>query len=108
MTEGSSVHDHGIKMLSLIEELESLNAGMDNDSYIDVILQSLPPSFGQFVVNYNMNGHEKTVTINKPAPVMLATPSTSSSKTTRVKRWKRNGKGKKSNKKATEMAKGKK
>ncbi|KAL0412224.1 UNVERIFIED_CONTAM: hypothetical protein Slati_3812100 [Sesamum latifolium] len=43
MTEGSSVREHGIKMLSLVEKLEDLQAGLDNDTYIDVILQSLPP-----------------------------------------------------------------
>ncbi|KAL0394791.1 UNVERIFIED_CONTAM: hypothetical protein Slati_4445300 [Sesamum latifolium] len=61
MTEGSSVREHGIKMLSLVEKLEDLQAGLDNDTYIDVILQSLPPSYDLFVVNYNMNGLEKSI-----------------------------------------------
>ncbi|KAL0420478.1 UNVERIFIED_CONTAM: hypothetical protein Slati_3070700 [Sesamum latifolium] len=38
MTEGSSVQSHGVKMLSLVEKLEDLKAGLDNDTYIDVIL----------------------------------------------------------------------
>ncbi|KAL0391190.1 UNVERIFIED_CONTAM: hypothetical protein Scaly_0476100 [Sesamum calycinum] len=38
MVEGSSVHNHEIKMLSLVEKLEDLKAGLDNDTYIDVIL----------------------------------------------------------------------
>ncbi|KAL0451304.1 UNVERIFIED_CONTAM: hypothetical protein Slati_1108500 [Sesamum latifolium] len=59
MTEGSSVHSHGVKMLSLMEKLEDLKAGLDNDMYIDVILQFLPPSYDPFIVNYNMNGLEK-------------------------------------------------
>ncbi|KAL0405777.1 UNVERIFIED_CONTAM: hypothetical protein Slati_3891600 [Sesamum latifolium] len=59
MTEGSSVHSHGVKMLSLLEKLEDLKAGLNNDTYIDVILQSLPPSYDPFIVNYNMNGLEK-------------------------------------------------
>ncbi|KAL0462819.1 UNVERIFIED_CONTAM: hypothetical protein Slati_0169500 [Sesamum latifolium] len=42
MAEGSSVQSHGVKMLSLQEKLEDLKAGLDNDTYIDVILQSLP------------------------------------------------------------------
>ncbi|KAL0386015.1 UNVERIFIED_CONTAM: hypothetical protein Sradi_2995800 [Sesamum radiatum] len=42
MIEGSSVHSHGVKMLSLVEKLEDLKAGFNNDTYIDVILQSLP------------------------------------------------------------------
>ncbi|KAL0413264.1 UNVERIFIED_CONTAM: hypothetical protein Sradi_1528100 [Sesamum radiatum] len=36
-------------------------AGLDNDTYIDVILQSLPPSYDPFIVNYNMNGLEKSI-----------------------------------------------
>ncbi|KAL0319598.1 UNVERIFIED_CONTAM: hypothetical protein Sradi_5221300 [Sesamum radiatum] len=61
MTEGSSVHSHGVKMLSLVEKLEDLKAGLNNDRYIDVILQSLPPSYDPFIVNYNMNGLEKSI-----------------------------------------------
>ncbi|KAL0448209.1 UNVERIFIED_CONTAM: hypothetical protein Slati_1948800 [Sesamum latifolium] len=60
MTEGSPVREHGIKMLFLVEKLEDLQIGPDNDTYIDVILQSLPPSYDPFVVNYNMNGLEKS------------------------------------------------
>ncbi|KAL0416320.1 UNVERIFIED_CONTAM: Retrovirus-related Pol polyprotein from transposon TNT 1-94 [Sesamum latifolium] len=59
MAEGSSVQSHGVKMLSLVENLEDLKAGLNNDTYIDVILQSLPPSYDPFIVNYNMNGLEK-------------------------------------------------
>ncbi|KAL0307281.1 UNVERIFIED_CONTAM: hypothetical protein Scaly_1160800 [Sesamum calycinum] len=61
MTEGSSVQEHGIKMLSLIEKLEDLQICLDNDTYIDVILQLLPPSYDLFVVNCNMNGLEKPI-----------------------------------------------
>ncbi|KAL0401707.1 UNVERIFIED_CONTAM: hypothetical protein Slati_4200600 [Sesamum latifolium] len=61
MAEGSSVHSHGVKMLSLVEKLEDLKAGLNNDTYIDVILQSLPPSYDPFIVNYNMNGLEKSI-----------------------------------------------
>ncbi|KAL0445464.1 UNVERIFIED_CONTAM: hypothetical protein Slati_2269100, partial [Sesamum latifolium] len=59
MTEGSSVQSHGVKMLSLVEKIEDLKAGLENDAYIDVILQSLPPSYDPFIVNYNMNGLDK-------------------------------------------------
>ncbi|KAL0293319.1 UNVERIFIED_CONTAM: hypothetical protein Sradi_6944000 [Sesamum radiatum] len=60
MTKGSSVREHGINMLSLVDKLEDLQAGLDNDTYIDVILQSLPPSYDPFVLHYNMNGIEKS------------------------------------------------
>ncbi|KAL0434189.1 UNVERIFIED_CONTAM: hypothetical protein Slati_2753200 [Sesamum latifolium] len=46
---------------SLVEKLEDLKAGLNNDTYIDVILQSLPPSYDPFIVNYNMNGLEKSI-----------------------------------------------
>ncbi|KAK4381044.1 hypothetical protein Sango_3005600 [Sesamum angolense] len=61
MIEGSSVQEHGVKMLSLVEKLEDLKAGLENDTYIDVILQSLPPSYDPFIVNFNMNGLEKSI-----------------------------------------------
>ncbi|KAL0299846.1 UNVERIFIED_CONTAM: hypothetical protein Sangu_3151800, partial [Sesamum angustifolium] len=56
MAKGSSVQSHGVKMLSLVDKLEDLKDGLDNDTYIDVILQSLPPSYDPFIINYNMNG----------------------------------------------------
>ncbi|KAL0440203.1 UNVERIFIED_CONTAM: hypothetical protein Slati_2503300 [Sesamum latifolium] len=59
IAEGSSVQSHGVTMLSLVEKLEDLKAGLNNDTYIDVILQSLRPSYDPFIVNYNMNGLEK-------------------------------------------------
>ncbi|KAL2228464.1 UNVERIFIED_CONTAM: hypothetical protein Sindi_1826100 [Sesamum indicum] len=61
MAEGSSVQSHGVKMLSLVEKFEDLKAGLDNDMYIDVILQSLPPSYDPFIINYSMNVHEKSI-----------------------------------------------
>ncbi|KAL0427347.1 UNVERIFIED_CONTAM: hypothetical protein Slati_2909500 [Sesamum latifolium] len=61
MTEGSSLHSHGVKMLSLVEKLEDIKAGLNNDTYIDVIIQSLPPSYDPFILNYNMNGLEKFI-----------------------------------------------
>ncbi|KAL0454905.1 UNVERIFIED_CONTAM: hypothetical protein Slati_0829700 [Sesamum latifolium] len=59
MIEGSSVQEHGVKMLSLVEKLKDLKADLAKETYIDVILQSLSPSFNSFIVNYNMNGLEK-------------------------------------------------
>ncbi|KAL0293065.1 UNVERIFIED_CONTAM: hypothetical protein Sradi_6958100 [Sesamum radiatum] len=59
MIEGSSVQEHGVKMLSLMEKLKDLKANLEKETYIDVILQSLPPSFDSFIMNYNMNGLDK-------------------------------------------------
>ncbi|KAL0430683.1 UNVERIFIED_CONTAM: hypothetical protein Sradi_0694300 [Sesamum radiatum] len=107
MVEGSSVQSHGVKMLSLVEKLEDLKAGLDNDTYIDMILQSLPPSYDPFIVNYNMNGLEKSVhelinmlvqyeeTTYKFEPAVLkGEASTSKAKGKGARRWKRKkGKG---------------
>ncbi|KAL0345925.1 UNVERIFIED_CONTAM: hypothetical protein Sradi_4423800 [Sesamum radiatum] len=61
MAEGSSIHDHYVQMLSFVEKVENLKAGIKNDTYIDVFLQSLPPSDDPFIVNFNMNGLEKFI-----------------------------------------------
>ncbi|KAK4411871.1 hypothetical protein Sango_0260100 [Sesamum angolense] len=102
MTEGSSVKEHGVKMLSLVENLEDLKVGLENDTYIDVILQSLPPFYDLFIVNFNMNGLEKSINelinmlvqyeamIKKSAPsVLIREASTSNAKGKRARRWKR-------------------
>ncbi|KAL2230614.1 UNVERIFIED_CONTAM: hypothetical protein Sindi_1655800 [Sesamum indicum] len=61
MIEGFSVQRHGVKMLSFVEKLEDLKVGLNNDTYIDVILQSLLPSYDPFIIIYNMNGLEKSI-----------------------------------------------
>ncbi|KAL0292362.1 UNVERIFIED_CONTAM: hypothetical protein Scaly_2593500 [Sesamum calycinum] len=61
VTEGSSVQEHGVKMLSLVEKLEDLKARLENDTYIDMILQSLPSSYDPFIVNFNMKRLEKSI-----------------------------------------------
>ncbi|KAK4390347.1 hypothetical protein Sango_2098000 [Sesamum angolense] len=84
MIEGSSVHEHGVMMLSLVEKLKDLQVDFDKEeTYIDVILQSLPPSYDQFIINFNMSGLEKSflelinmlvqyeATIEKSAPSVL-------------------------------------
>ncbi|KAL0434645.1 UNVERIFIED_CONTAM: Retrovirus-related Pol polyprotein from transposon TNT 1-94 [Sesamum radiatum] len=107
MTEGSSVQSHEVKMLFLVEKLEDLKARLNNDTYIDVIIQSLPPSYDPFIVNYNMNGLEKSIhelinmlvqyeaTTHKSEPVVLVgEASTSKVNGKGARRWKRKkGKG---------------
>ncbi|KAL2237690.1 UNVERIFIED_CONTAM: hypothetical protein Sindi_0960700, partial [Sesamum indicum] len=51
--------DHGIKMLCLVEKLKTIKADLENETYIDVILQSFPPFFDPFIMNYNINGLDK-------------------------------------------------
>ncbi|KAL0329220.1 UNVERIFIED_CONTAM: hypothetical protein Sradi_4908700 [Sesamum radiatum] len=99
MTKGSSMQEHGVKMLSLVKKLEDLKAGLENDTYVDVILQSLPPSYDPFIVNFNMNGLDKSInefinmliqyeaTIKKSTlSVLIGEASTSKAKGKRVGR----------------------
>ncbi|KAL2246111.1 UNVERIFIED_CONTAM: hypothetical protein Sindi_2879300 [Sesamum indicum] len=70
MAEGSSMQSHGIKMLAIVEKLDDLKAGLDNDTYIDA------------------TNHKSTST------VLVGEASTSKAKGKRVRRWKREkGKG---------------
>ncbi|KAL0405237.1 UNVERIFIED_CONTAM: hypothetical protein Slati_3837600 [Sesamum latifolium] len=84
MIEGLSVREHGVMMLSLVEKLKDLQTDFEKEeTYVDMILQSLPPSFDQFIINYNMNGLEKSLhelinmlvqykaTIEKPVLLVL-------------------------------------
>ncbi|KAL2252625.1 UNVERIFIED_CONTAM: hypothetical protein Sindi_0057200 [Sesamum indicum] len=59
MIEGSSIHEQEVKMLSLVEKLKDLKVDLKIETYINVILQSLPSFFDPFIVNYSMNGLEK-------------------------------------------------
>ncbi|KAL0285090.1 UNVERIFIED_CONTAM: hypothetical protein Sangu_2794500 [Sesamum angustifolium] len=94
MIEESSVREHGVMMLSHVEKLKDLQADFSKEeAYVDVILQSLPPSFDQFIINYNMNGLENNLhelinmlvqdeaMIEKSAPsVLVGEASTSKAK----------------------------
>ncbi|KAK4409424.1 hypothetical protein Sango_0015400 [Sesamum angolense] len=94
MIEGSSVREHAVMMPSLVEKLKDLQADLEKEeTYVDVILQSLPPSYDQFIINYNMNGLGKILhelinmlvqyeaTIEKSAPsVLVGEVSTSKAK----------------------------
>ncbi|KAL0349872.1 UNVERIFIED_CONTAM: hypothetical protein Sradi_4136400 [Sesamum radiatum] len=61
MSRRSSIQSHGVKMLSPVEKLEDLKVGLDNDTYIDVIFQSLPPSYDPFIINSKMNELKKSI-----------------------------------------------
>ncbi|KAK8573042.1 hypothetical protein V6N12_029080 [Hibiscus sabdariffa] len=61
MSEGSPVGAHVIKMMGYIQALEKLGFPLNNELAIDVVLQSLPDSFNQFVLNFNMNEINKTL-----------------------------------------------
>ena len=58
---GSPVSPHVIKMIGYIETLDKLGSELKDDLAVDVILQSLPSSYQPFIMNYQMNGLEKTL-----------------------------------------------
>ena len=61
MEENSSVSEHILKMSGLHNRLAQLGVNLPDDSVIDRILQSLPPRYKSFVMNYNMQGMEKSI-----------------------------------------------
>src|SRR4051812_4951030 len=62
MEENSSVSEHILKMSGLHNRLTQLEVNLPDEVVIDRILQSLPPSYKSFVMNYNMQGMVKTIT----------------------------------------------
>jgi hypothetical protein len=55
MASGTAVESHVLKMIGYIERLGKLGHKLERELSIDLILQSLPDSFSQFVMNYHMN-----------------------------------------------------
>ena len=55
MAKETPVRDHILKMFDHSNTLEILGDEINVESQIDIILQSLPNSFNQFKLNYNMN-----------------------------------------------------
>ncbi|OMP04186.1 hypothetical protein COLO4_09872 [Corchorus olitorius] len=66
MAEGNSVGTHILKMIGYVESLERLGFPLGQELATDVILQSLPESYSQFIMNYNVNE------IDKPLPKFLS------------------------------------
>ena len=100
MEENSSVSEHILKMSRYHNHLTQLGVNLPVDSVIDRVLQSLPPSYKSFMMNYNMQGMDKTipelfsmlkateVEIKKEHQVLMVNKTTS---------FKKKGKGKKGN-----------
>ena len=53
--QGTPVREHCLKVISYLNTPEVLGADIDGESQADMILQSLPESFKEFILNYNMN-----------------------------------------------------
>ena len=61
MEENSSVSEHIRRMCGYHNHLTQLGVNLPVDSVIDRVLQSPPPSYKSFVMNYNMQGMEKII-----------------------------------------------
>ncbi|KAG8497203.1 hypothetical protein CXB51_008568 [Gossypium anomalum] len=61
LAEGRPVGPHVLKMIGYIESLSKLGFPLSQELATDVILQSLPDSYSQFVLNFNMNEIDKTL-----------------------------------------------
>ena len=59
--EGASVSAHVLKMKGYIEHLDRLGFPLSQKLATDLILNSLPDSYGQFVMNYNMNEMDESI-----------------------------------------------
>ena len=55
MFKGTLVRDHMIKMIGLFNELGDLGADFDGETQNNMVLETLPPSFNHFKLNYSMN-----------------------------------------------------
>ena len=56
MKENSCVSEHILRMSGYHNDLTQLGVNLPDDSVIDKVLQSLPPSYKGFMMNYNMQG----------------------------------------------------
>ena len=61
MEENSSVSEHILRISGYDNHLTQLGVNLADDCVIDRVLQSLPPSYKGFMMNYNMQGIEKTI-----------------------------------------------
>src|SRR3954468_13352316 len=60
MEEGSSISKHVIKLVGYAQRLSALGFAIPSTLGTDILLASLPPSYNGFIMNYNMNGLDKT------------------------------------------------
>ena len=55
MKKGVSVKEHVLNMINLMHEAEIHGATIDERTQASIILESLTPTFSQFITNYVMN-----------------------------------------------------
>jgi hypothetical protein len=61
LVEGALVGPHVLKMIKYVENFERLGFPLRKELATNLILQSLPDRFSQFVLNFNMNDIDKTL-----------------------------------------------
>ena len=62
MAHGTSVSAHVLKMKGHLDQLKRLGPPLSKELTIDTIMGSLPSSYDQFVMNYNMHNMDKSIT----------------------------------------------
>src|ERR1041385_5169438 len=103
MDEHNSVSEHVVKMSGYVQCLNALECQIPDELAVDRVLQSLPPSYKGFVLNYNMQRMTKTpselfamlktaeVEIKKEHAVFMVNKTTDFKKSTRREKAKRGG-----------------
>ena len=61
MAEGTLVHNHVLKIIAHLNELEILEDKIDGETQVDIVLMSLPESFKNFRLNYSMSKRSYTL-----------------------------------------------
>ena len=62
MAEGSPVQEHVLTIIFYLNELEVLGTEVDGKTQIDIVLMSLPESFSNFCLTYNMSKSNYSLT----------------------------------------------
>ncbi|KAK9125734.1 hypothetical protein Scep_014580 [Stephania cephalantha] len=97
MVEGASVSPHVLKMKGYIDHLDRLGFPISQELATDLILNSLPDSYSQFMMSYNMNYMEKSISelhlMHKTAEQNVKKPIASVLMVQKGKALKKKGKG---------------
>ena len=62
MSKGTSVRGHIIKMIGLFNEVRDIGVEIDWETRNNMVLETLPPSFNHFKLNYSINKLEWSLT----------------------------------------------
>ena len=61
MAESGSISEHVIKLVGYTQRLSALGFVIPMTLVTDILLASRPPSYNSFIMNYKMNGLDKTI-----------------------------------------------